>query len=223
MKESKSKQSDFRKGEDSFILIEASKIIRSKDTFLHYKTKTLEEQKLKEMLTIISRRGIKDFCCSIYSPSFISSNEKIQFVKSEESQTEKSIYDWIKPVRKYCPQRYSRIATKIHYASILGVIMKELVNTGCDKESVWNAFCNENKKIQDFLTKKEDDDSKRKIDLLYNLISRQNILLDSEREDVFWITNRKIGSISHLSCAVNKYARSKDIPLIIMDVISPKN
>lgn len=222
-KRSKSKKSGFRKGEESFVLIEASKISRKTNEFLHYKQRTTNEKELKGLLSIISRRGLEDFCCSVYQPSFINSRcERIKFVKVIKFKTRKSLNDWIRPIRRYYPQRYSRIATKLHYAAILGVIMKELVDEGYDKVEVWNAFCNEKERIKDFLSK---DKSKRKVDLFYNLIMKQNILLNDEEDiEQYWITNRDEKSMSYLSCEVNEYAKSsQEVPLVIMDAASSKN
>lgn len=136
---------------DDFILVTAGSL-SMKDEFMSYSPVTGTEREVKELISEAIRKGVKDFYCPKYAPSFGGYIRKhpylpkvisIRFVPGKRPFVGQS-YSWWKDVAKeYSPEHNSHLGTRLEYYAFLGVLIKKIVREGRSIKWAWNAVCND--------------------------------------------------------------------------------
>lgn len=133
--------------DDMFVLIEASKISMY-DDFMLYCPQTVKSKVLKQLLTKVIKKGVKDFFKPTVDPSF--ENGKIYFEAGNIPETYQYYEWWEEMAERFWPDRGSRLGTKFEYVAFLGVLIKRMVEKGWNVEDAWSAVCCDSKKIGHF-------------------------------------------------------------------------
>lgn len=132
------------------VLIEVSKL-SLKDPFMQYMPESTQERLVKGMVFEVIARGIKDFYKPVCDPSLTKDGEHIFYEFGNLPAVEKS-YDWWEKVAKnFCPERSSRLGTRLEYFGFLGVLLKNMVLDGWDVKDAWEAVCVDSRGIGGYL------------------------------------------------------------------------
>ena len=185
-------RSELTKDDDIFVLIEASKL-SLKDGFMQYKPKTDEQKEFKKLLTEAIQRGVKDFYRPKLDPSFVNSKyHDICYSAGNKPAVGKSYNWWNKKAKAFCPERNSRLGTKIEYIVFLGVLIKRLVDEGWKVADAWNAVCNDSKDLGHYCNSENskhefEDTGSREICGFFDLANTYKILAKDEEAGGFWL------------------------------------
>lgn len=125
------------------VRIEASKLLLTND-FMQFVPWNEDQRRLKDRLTKIISKGMKDFYKPIYDPSFNRYGE-ITFVEGKTPAIGKSFSWWEEAAQKIAPEYRSRIGTDEEYIAFIGVMIKALSRYPNRQEDIWRAFCDDSK------------------------------------------------------------------------------
>lgn len=131
--------------EDSFVLIDA-KSLSYDDDFMKWEPTLYKERLAKELVNRAIWSKVKNFYCSIYSPSFDEIGA-IQFKPDQYPAVGKSYNEWKEMAKKYRPEFHSRIGSRAEYGAFLGVLIKKLVEKGMSVEDAWKSVCIDSKDL----------------------------------------------------------------------------
>jgi hypothetical protein len=129
---------------NNFILVEAE-CLSLDDKFMQYIPKTTEEKKTMDLISEAILGGVKNFYRPRMDPSFSASG--IDYRIGVKPAIGRSYSWWDNAAKNYCPERGSRLGTRLEYAAFLGVLIKKLIDTGKTVEWAWNAVCNDSKEL----------------------------------------------------------------------------
>lgn len=184
--------SETKRNQDLFVLVEASKL-RLKDDFLQFDPETEGEEKLKNRLIEVIKKGVKDFWRPICDPSFNEDETGICFVVGKTPAVAKSYSWWEKAAREFCPERKSRLFTEPEYVAFLGVFIKKLIESGLKTEEAWYTVCSNSNEIGHYCDSKNakhlfEETGSRGICGFYDLGNTYKILAGSEEwSDCYWL------------------------------------
>lgn len=175
---------------DVFCLIEASKLSLD-DDFMKYNPKNIKEQKLKDELEVVIKKGIDDFWRPIMDPS-IDNQGNICFKKGCLPAIGKTTSWWRSNAEKFNPMCKSRLGTKSQYIAFLGVLIKTLVGEGLTVEDAWIDVCSDSKRLGNYWNSENSKHAlevtgSRTIAGFCDLGNTCKILLGEESENEFWI------------------------------------
>lgn len=174
--------------------------LRVDDVFMKHQPKTRNERELKELIANAIQRGLNDFWRPVYDPSFDSVG-RLNYEQGKKPAMGKNHKWWKEEAKKFCPERGSRLGTKLEYVAFLAVLMKELVASGKSLEWVWNAVCNNSKELGNYTNCHENEvcetTGSREVCGWYDLANTGKILAeDKEYGSGFWIAS---GTYSYFS------------------------
>jgi len=179
-----------KEDDDLFICIKASEL-RLTDEFMQHKPNGEREQKLKDALEAVIKKGIPNFWRPRMDPSF-DKKGNICFKAGEKPAVGKSYKWWRENARKFNPKRKSRLGTKSQYIAFLGVLIKALVAEDWDIDEAWNAVCNDSKKLGHYWNSENakhtfEPTGSRAIAGFYDLANAYKILAEDEEAGGFWV------------------------------------
>lgn len=177
--------------EDNVILIEAEKLSLD-DEFMQLEPTTQEEKETKELIAEAIRKGVKNFYRPIIDPSFTKTGENICYEKGRGPAVGKSYNWWKKVAEEYCPERNSRLGTRLEYGAFLGVLIKKLVEEGENAKWAWNAVCNDSKELGHYWNSenakhKFESTGSRCVCGFYDLANTCKILAEDIESGGFWL------------------------------------
>ena len=125
-------------------------------------------------------------------PSFTKTGENICYEKGRGPAVGKSYNWWKKVAEEYCPERNSRLGTRLEYAAFLGVLIKNLVADGTSISWAWNAVCNDSKELGHYWNSenakhKFEPTGSRQICDYYDLANTYKILAEDNEAGGFWL------------------------------------
>lgn len=162
------------------------------DKFMKHKPKTDREEETKALIKEAIEKGVKNFYRPIMDPSFTKTGENICYEKGRGPAVGKSYNWWKKVAEEYCPERNSRLGTRLEYGAFLGVLIKNLVADGKSISWAWNAVCNDSKDLGHYWNsenakhKVEPTGSRRVCDY-YDLGNTCKILTEDNEAGGFWL------------------------------------
>lgn len=192
--------------DDAVVLIKASKL-SLKDKFMEYEPKRKSEQKFKQLLTEVIKRGVKDFYKPKNDPSFRDDGYGITYEADKLPAIGRTFKWWRYTAKMFNIARKSRLGTKSEYIAFLGVLIKGLVNEGWDIADAWNVICNNSQKLGHC---KGADNAKDEFELtgsreicgFCDLLNTYKLLADDTDTGCFWIAgcayNSNLSSLSRL-------------------------
>ena len=161
---------------------------------MQYEPKTEEEYQLKELLTKVIKKGIKDFWRPRLDPSFNDDGRGICYKPGSEPAVARSYNWWKKAAKDFDTKRSSRLGTKSEYVAFLGVLIKALVNEGWSVEEAWHAVCQDSKKLGHYWNSEDakhefEPTGSREICGFFDLANTFKILAEDEDEKTggFWL------------------------------------
>lgn len=162
------------------------------DEFMKHNPKTEQEEVTKILIKEVIDKGVKNFYRPRMDPSFTKTGENICYEKGRGPAVGKS-YDWWKKVaEEYCPERNSRLGTRLEYGAFLGVLIKNLVADGTSISWAWNAVCNDSRELGHYCNsenakQKFEPTGSRCICDYYDLVNTYKILAEDNRAGGFWL------------------------------------
>lgn len=184
-----SKATEAEPRNETFMLVEASKLSLN-DSFMQYEPKTDKERKFKLLLEQAIKRGLKDFKRPKYDPSFC--GDGICYESGKAPAVGKSYNWWNQVAKKFKPEYNSRLGTMTEYVAFLGVLIKQLVESGWSVEEAWNAVCNDSKELGHYFNSENEKydyyepTGCREICGFYDLANCYKILAADEEAGGFW-------------------------------------
>jgi len=179
-----------KEDDDLFICIKASEL-RLTDEFMQHKPNGEREQKLKDALEAVIKKGIPNFWRPRMDPSF-DKKGNICFKAGEKPAVGKSYNWWRENAKKFNPKRKSRLGTKSQYIAFLGVLIKALVAEDWTVDEAWAAVCNDSKKLGHYWNSENakhafEATGSRAIAGFYDLANAYKILAEDEEVGGFWL------------------------------------
>ena len=176
--------------DNHLILIEAESLSLD-DEFMKHKPETEQEKETKALIKEAIEKGVKNFYRPIMDPSFTKTGENICYEKGRLPAVGKSYNWWKKVAEEYCPERNSRLGTRLEYGAFLGVLIKNLVADGECVSWAWNAVCNDSKELGHYCNSKDakhdfEPTSSRCICKYYDLDNTYKVLAKDEAGG-FWV------------------------------------
>lgn len=174
-----------------FVLVESSKLSLD-DEFMQHQPRTRKERKFKEQLAEVIQKGVKDFYCSQYDPSFRADGAEICFVEGKYPAVGRS-YNWWNSVAKlFAPEYKSRLGTRTQYVAFLGVLIKTLVTNGWSVEDAWDAVCEDSTELghyrnSDNATRTFEVTGSREICGFFDLANTYKIVSEDTDTGGFWL------------------------------------
>lgn len=138
--EQKIKVSDEHLREGIFKKVSASQL-SFEDNFMNHVPKTEGEKWLMEDVKKVIEVGVRDFWRPVCDPAF-NDNGGICYEPGKKPAVGKSFDWWDNKAKEFCPEKGSRLGTRLEYVAFLAVLIKELVATGWKVADAWNAVCN---------------------------------------------------------------------------------
>ena len=132
--------------DDEFILVEASKL-SLEDKFMQYEPKHRSEQKFKQLLIEVIKKGVKNFYRPKNDPSLKDDGFGITYKVGRCPAIGKTFKWWRNTAKMFNIARKSRLGTKSEYIAFLGVLIKGLVEEGWGIEEAWRAVCVNSKRL----------------------------------------------------------------------------
>ena len=162
------------------------------DEFMKHSPKTEREEETKALIKEAIEKEVKNFYRPIMDPSFTKTGENICYEKGRGSAVGKSYNWWKKVVEEYCPERNSRLGTRLEYGAFLGVLIKNLVADGKSISWAWNAVCNDSKELGHYWNSenakhKIEPTGSRQICEYYDLANTCKILAEDDETGGFWM------------------------------------
>ncbi len=124
-------------------LIEVSKLSVD-DKALKFEPTTMREAIFKERLENAITNGLNDFYKTVCDPTFID-EEQISYELGCDPAIGRPFAWWEEQAKKLG----GHIATRSEYIAFLGVILKQLVESGLKIETAWNLICDDVKELFD--------------------------------------------------------------------------
>lgn len=178
--------------DEMFILVEASKLSMH-DKFIKYKPQTDEGKAFKKLLKAAIKKGVKDFYKPLVDPS-VDENGKIYFEAGNKPAVGHSYNWWEKKAKEFCPDRGSRLGTKLEYVTFLGVFIKSLIEIGWKVADAWKAVCVDSKELGHYWNSENakhdfEPTGSREVCGFYDLANAYKILAEDEDEEAggFWL------------------------------------
>ena len=134
---------------DEFVLVEAESLSMN-DEFMKFEPKTNMEKNTSRLISEAIREGVKNFYRPKCDPSFLGYLERICFVPGKTPAVGKSYNWWERTAKDFCPERSSRLGTRLEYFAFLGVLIKKLVERGWEVATAWNAVCNDSRNLGNY-------------------------------------------------------------------------
>lgn len=186
--------SEVKEVESTFVLVKASDLSLEDDFLKKYEPKTKAERELKGFIISAIEMGVKDFYRPKFDPSFDETGNGIIFVAGKMPAVGKSYNWWAKAAKSFKARRGSRLGTRMEYIAFLGVLLKEMVNSGWDIPDAWNAICNESSKLghyknSPFAEFKFEPTGSRPVCGFYDLSNVFKILAEDEDFGGFWLAS----------------------------------
>lgn len=161
------------------------------DEFMKYSPRTEREGVTKALIKEAIEKGVKNFYRPIMDPSFTKTGENICYEKGRGPAVGKSYNWWKKVAEEYCPERNSRLGTRLEYRAFLGVLIKNLVADGKSVSWAWNAVCNDPKELGHY---RNSENAKHKFEPTgsrcicgyYDLANTYKILAKDNETGGFW-------------------------------------
>ena len=171
------------------VLIQASKISLD-DKFMKYRPKTDEEKAFKKLLTEAIKSGLKDFYRPVIDPSFNDDKSGICYEFGRKPAVGKS-YNWWKEKARELSSN-SRLGTRYEYVAFLGVLIKNLVESGWSISKSWNAVCTDSKELGHYWNSENakhafEGTGSREVCGFYDLANTYKILAEDEEASGFWL------------------------------------
>ena len=162
------------------------------DEFMKHKPKTERERATKALVEVAIEKEVKNFYRPIMDPSFTKIGKNICYEKGRLPAIGKSYNWWKKVAEEYCPERNSRLGTRIEYGAFLGVLIKNLVADGKSISWAWNAVCNDSKDLGYYWNSenakhKVEPTGSRQICEYYDLANTCKILAEDDEAGGFWL------------------------------------
>ena len=162
------------------------------DEFMKHKPKTERERATKTLIELAIEKEVKNFYRPIMDPSFTKTGENICYEKGRGPAAGKSYNWWKKVAEEYCPERNSRLGTRLEYGAFLGVLIKNLVADGKSISWAWNAVCNDSKDLGHYWNSenakhKVEPTGSRQICEYYDLANTCKILAEDDEAGGFWL------------------------------------
>jgi len=181
-----------------FVLVPAS-TLSINDAFMHHKPRTKREKVLKELLAEVIKTGVADFYRPKFDPSF-DENGRLCYQAGLMPAVGKTYSWWEKEAKDFCPERNSRLGTKVEYVAFLGVLLKKLVAEGWKVAAAWNAVCNSSRKLGHYCTSKGarnkyEPTGSREVCGYFDLANAWKVVAEDKGFDGFW---RCSGGYYHL-------------------------
>lgn len=186
--------------DDSFVLIEASKL-SLEDDFLQYEPQTEAQEGFKKNLTSAIKSGVKDFYRPIYDPS-VDENGNIVFVAGKEPAVGHS-YNWcVEAAKKYVSDRKIRLGTKNEYVAFLGVLIKKLIARGWSVADAWHAVCDDSKMLGHYWNSENakhafEYTGSREVCSFFDLANTFKILAWDDEAGGFWVASGNYDNLSY--------------------------
>jgi len=182
--------------DDLFVCIKASELSLD-DEFMQHKPNGEREQKLKDALEAVIKKGILDFWRPRMDPSF-DKKGNICFKAGEKPAVGNSYNWWRDNAKKFNPKRRSRLGTKSQYIAFLGVLIKTLVAEDWDIAEAWDAVCNDSEKLGHYWNSENakhafEPTGSRAIVGFYDLANTCKILAEDEEAGGFWLAGGYYG------------------------------
>lgn len=176
--------------DSNYVLIDAESLSIN-DEFMEYRPKTDAEERTKQLIDEAIRKGVKNFYRPKVDPSFTENEENICFEPGKQPAVGKSYVWWMEEARKYKPNRFSRLGTRLEYGAFLGVLLKKLIEERKNVAWAWNAVCNDSHELGHYWNS---ENSKYKIEPtgsryicdFYDLANTFKILRDYGEEGEGW-------------------------------------
>lgn len=143
---------------DLLILVEAENLSMD-DEFMQHAPTSKNVLFIKDLIVQAIQSGVKNFYHYNCDPSFANDYcTDIHFKPGEKPaiKASKTLSWWADMAKKHCPERNSRLGTKLEYGAFLGVLIKKLIERGDTVEEAWNAICHDSHKIGYFHFEIED-------------------------------------------------------------------
>lgn len=178
---------------DDFILVDVESLSMD-DEFMQYEVSTIRELTAKYVISNAICSGVKNFYRPKCDPSFTNCGESICFAFGKKPAVGKSYNWWESNAKEFCPERNSRLGTKLQYGAFLGVLIKKLVESGWEVATAWNAVCNDSRELGHYLNSEGasyawEPTGSREICGFFDLANAYKILAEDEEADGFWLTD----------------------------------
>lgn len=176
---------------DLFKKVPASEL-RLDDAFMNHQPKTKAELNFKEELETAIKKGLQDFWCPMFDPSF-DDNGCICYEPGKMPAVGKSYNWWEKEAEAFCPEQGSRLGIKSERIAFLAVLIKELIASGWKVADAWSAVCNDSKELGHYWNSKDanhdfEPTGSREVCGWYDLANIYKILKEDEEEaGGFWL------------------------------------
>ena len=118
---------------------------------MKFEPRTRIERLTKEWISEAITKGVKNFYRPKSNPYYTTPDgEGICFVPGNGPATLGHYYWWETVAKKYCPERNSRLGTRLEYCAFLGVLIKKIVESGKSVERAWNLVCDQSYEFEYF-------------------------------------------------------------------------
>ena len=183
------------------------------DEFMKYKPKTEQEEETKALIKEAIEKGVKNFYRPIMDPSFTKTGENICYEKGRGPAVGKNYNWWKKVAEEYCPERNSRLGTRLEYGAFLGVLIKNLVADGTSISWAWNAVCNDSKELGHYWNSenakhKFEPTGSRQICDYYDLANTYKLLAEDNESGGFWLAGGNYYDVSFNGPLADLYHRT---------------
>lgn len=132
---------------DEFILVEAESLSLEDEFMRWYHPHNQRGIEAKALISNAIRLGVKNFYCPKCDPSFTADGKGICFAPGNKPAVGKSFNWWEAVAKSFCPERNSRLGTKLEYGAFLGVLIKKLIESGQGIFQAWDIVCINSKEL----------------------------------------------------------------------------
>lgn len=116
------------------------------DKFLQYMPKTENQENTLNLIKEAITKKVRNFYLLI-TPSFNEDHTGIVAEFGRKPAVGESLRWWIKAAKAYCPERNSRLGTKLEYGAFLGVLIKKIHKSGFDISEAWSMVCSDSSSL----------------------------------------------------------------------------
>lgn len=175
--------------DERFPIVRAS-TLSLKDSFLKHKPQTNQQKRLKESITAGIKAGLKDFRCPAMDPSF-DNDGNIIYKEGERPAVGKSPRYWKSEMKKFMPEKNSRMGSLVQRDAFLCLLIKYLIEEkGYKVADAWKAVCDDSRDLGHYCNSenakgKFEPTGSRKVWEFYDLANTCKIVTDENSASGF--------------------------------------
>ena len=129
---------------EDILFVDASNL-KTSDDFLRFRARTKNQKIFKDLVKLAIKSGLKDFYIPALDPS--EENGKIFFKAGNKPAINHDFKWWKRTAEEFCPERGSRLGSKLEYVAFCGWLMKRMLKADWKIDEVWALVCDDSQEI----------------------------------------------------------------------------